>query len=38
MKKTKQSSPVSDELIDEWLKQGRKPEDINGFSKISPSA
>ena len=33
MKKTKQSSPVSDELIDEWLKQGRKPEDINGLLK-----
>jgi putative transposase len=33
MKKTKQASPVSDELIDEWLKQGRKPEDINGLLK-----
>ena len=29
MKKTKQASPVGDELIDEWLKQGRKPEDVN---------
>jgi hypothetical protein len=33
MKKTKQSSPVSDESIDEWLKQGRKPEDINTLLK-----
>ena len=29
MKKTKQIAPVSDELIDAWLKQGRKPEDVN---------
>jgi hypothetical protein len=29
MKTTKRPSPVSDELIDEWLKQGRKPEDVN---------
>lgn len=31
MKKTKQAWPVSDELIDEWLKQGRKPEDVQGL-------
>lgn len=33
MKKTKQTLPVSDELIDEWLKQGRKPEDVQGLLK-----
>ena len=33
MKKTKQTSPISDELIDAWLKQGRKPEDIQGLLK-----
>ncbi len=33
MKKTKQAAPVSDELIDEWLKQGRKPEDVHGLLK-----
>lgn len=33
MKKTKAPSPVSDELIDEWLKQGRKPEDVQGLLK-----
>lgn len=34
MKKTKQVKavkPVSDELIDEWLNQGRKPEDVQGL-------
>lgn len=31
MKKTKQDRPVSDELIDEWLRQGRKPEDVQGL-------
>jgi putative transposase len=31
MKKTKQPAPVSDELIDTWLKQGRKPEDVHGL-------
>ena len=31
MKKTKQPGPVSDELIDTWLKQGRKPEDVHGL-------
>ena len=34
MKKAKQVKtvkPVSDELIDEWLKQGRKPEDVQGL-------
>ena len=33
MKTTKQIAPVSDELIDAWLKQGRKPEDVNGLVK-----
>ena len=33
MKKTKQASPISDELIDELLKQGRTPEDVNGLLK-----
>lgn len=33
MKKTKAPSPVSDELIDEWLKQGRRPEDVHGLLK-----
>lgn len=34
MKKTRQMKavkPVSDELIDEWLRQGRKPEDVKGL-------
>ena len=34
MKKAKQvkaARPVSDELIDEWLKEGRKPEDVKGL-------
>jgi putative transposase len=31
VKKVKQTKPVSDELIDEWLKQGRKPEDVKGL-------
>jgi putative transposase len=31
VKKTKQDRPVSDELIDEWLNQGRKPEDVQGL-------
>ena len=34
MRKTRQvktARPVSDELIDEWLKQGRKPEDVKGL-------
>jgi putative transposase len=31
MKKTQQLAPVTDEQIDEWLKQGRKPEDVNGL-------
>jgi len=34
VKKAKQvrtAKPVSDELIDEWLKQGRKPEDVKGL-------
>ena len=33
MKKRKQASPVNDKLIDEWLKRGRKTEDINGLLK-----
>ena len=33
MTKTKQASPVGDELIDEWLKQGRKPEDVHELVK-----
>ena len=33
MKKPKEEKPVSDELIDQWLKQGRKPEDVNGLLK-----
>ena len=33
MKKTKQDAPVSDELMDAWLKQGRKPEDVNELLK-----
>ncbi len=34
MKKAKQvktARPVSDELIDQWLKEGRKPEDVKGL-------
>jgi transposase-like protein len=34
VKKTKQikaEKPISDELIDEWLKRGRKPEDVKGL-------
>ena len=33
MKKTKAASPVSDDLIGEWLKQGRKPEDVQALLK-----
>jgi putative transposase len=33
MARQKQEKVVSDELIDELLKQGRKPEDINGLLK-----
>lgn len=33
MKQQKQEKPISDELIDGLLKQGRKPEDINGLLK-----
>lgn len=34
MKKTKQAGPFSDEQIDEWLKAGRKPEDVQGLVKL----
>ena len=33
MKKIKPAAPVSHELLDEWLKQGRTPEDVNGLLK-----
>ena len=33
MKGTKQEKPISDELIDSMLKQGRTPEDINALLK-----
>jgi putative transposase len=33
MKREKSSKPVSDELIDQWLKEGRKPEDVNDLLK-----
>ncbi len=33
MKKQKQEKPISDEWIDELLKQGRKPEDVQGLLK-----
>jgi len=33
MKKTKAASPVSDDLIGEWLKQGRNPEDVQALLK-----
>lgn len=33
MKREKQETPVSDELIDELLKSGRKPEDIHALLK-----
>jgi putative transposase len=33
MKKQKQDQPFSDELIDELLKQGRKPEDVQNLLK-----
>ena len=33
MKKPKQLAKVSDEQIDEWLKAGRKPEDVNALLK-----
>ena len=31
MKAAKQTKLVGDELIDEWLKEGRKPEDVQGL-------
>lgn len=33
MKRQVKAKLVSDELIDEWLKEGRKPEDVNGLLK-----
>src|SRR3954464_12616330 len=33
MKKPKQEKPISDELIDALVKQGRRPEDINSLLK-----
>jgi transposase-like protein len=33
MKRQKQEKPISEELIDGLLKQGRKPEDINALLK-----
>ena len=33
MKREKEKSPFSDEVLDELLKNGRKPEDINGLLK-----
>ena len=33
MKREKPVKPVSDELIDQWLKEGRKPEDVNDLMK-----
>jgi putative transposase len=33
VKKAKEEKRVSDELIDEWLKQGRKPEDVHDLLK-----
>ncbi|MDP9169254.1 MAG: IS256 family transposase [Acidobacteriota bacterium] len=33
MAKEKAAKVVSDELIDEWLKEGRKPEDVHGLLK-----
>jgi transposase-like protein len=33
MAKEKAAKIFSDELIDEWLKEGRKPEDVNGLLK-----
>ena len=33
MERQKQEKPVSDELIDELLKQGRKPEDVHALLK-----
>ena len=33
MKREKKEKPISDELIDELLKQGRTAEDVNGLLK-----
>jgi putative transposase len=33
MKREKPSKAVSDELVDQWLKEGRKPEDVNDLLK-----
>jgi hypothetical protein len=33
MKRSKEEKPISGELIDEMLKQGRSPEDVNALLK-----
>src|SRR5271165_5073383 len=33
MKRQKQEKPVSDELLDGWLAEGRKPEDVHALLK-----
>src|SRR6516162_11538338 len=33
MRREKPSKPISDELIEQWLKEGRKPEDVNDLLK-----
>ena len=33
MKREKPTKAVSDELVDQWLKEGRKPEDVNDLLK-----
>lgn len=33
MKREKPAKPVSDELIDQWLQEGRKPEDVHDLLK-----
>ncbi|MBL8213926.1 MAG: IS256 family transposase, partial [Bryobacterales bacterium] len=31
MKKQQEGQPFPDEMIDSWLKNGRKPEDVQGL-------
>lgn len=33
MKREKKPKPISDELVDQWLKEGRTAEDVNGLLK-----